>query len=111
MQSRGVGICSLSSMPSPEKGLAETQASIPQAELTRDVWDLNNEQLWKVLEALQTKLLSKPNWPRGEGMHFYQGHPRKFKGPWGSGEVITDNRNWIPEGRVDGGMVNLCHGL
>ena len=59
MQSRGVSIWPLSSVPSPDKEPLEAQAPVPQAKLTRDVWDLDNDQLWEVLETLQTKLAQR----------------------------------------------------
>ena len=64
-------------MPSPDKGPSEAQASMSQAELTRDVWDLDNDQLQEVLGALQTKMALR------EGMHAYWGHFREIQGPWG----------------------------
>ena len=52
----GVGIQPLPSMPSRDEGLSEAQALMPQVELTRDVWDLNNDQLWEALEVLLIKM-------------------------------------------------------
>ena len=53
---------------------AETQASTPQAELTMHVWDLNKNQLWEVLEALQPKTAQR------EGTAPYWGCPREIQG-------------------------------
>ena len=38
-----------------DKGPLEAQASTPQVELTRYVQDLSDNQLWEVLETLQTE--------------------------------------------------------
>ena len=54
VHSRGLAIWPVPGMPSLEKGPSGAQASTTQAELTRDVWDLDDDQLWGALEALQT---------------------------------------------------------
>ena len=48
----GVSAQPLPSASSLEEGLLEAQMSTSQMELTRDVWDLNDDQLWEVLQAL-----------------------------------------------------------
>ena len=75
MQGRGVSVQPLPSVPSPDEEPSEAQASIPQVELTRDIWDLNNDQLWEVLETLQTKVAQR------EGQHPYWHHPGEIQGP------------------------------
>ena len=55
VQGSGVGTLSLMSMPSLDEGPLEAQTSIPCVELTMIVWDLDDDQLWEVLEALQTE--------------------------------------------------------
>ena len=42
-------------MPSLDEGPSEAQASLPQPELTMDAKDLDDNQLWEVLEDLKTK--------------------------------------------------------
>ena len=49
-----MGIQPFPSMSSLDEGPSEAQASMPQLKLTKDVWDLSDDQLWEVLEALQT---------------------------------------------------------
>ena len=39
--------------------MSEAQASTPCAELTRDAQDLNDDQLWEALQALQTETAQK----------------------------------------------------
>ena len=56
VQGRVMGIQPLPNMPSLDKGLSEAQAFMLHVELSRDVWDLNENQLQEVLEALQTKM-------------------------------------------------------
>ena len=56
VQGRAVGTQPLPSMPSLEKGLSEAQASMLQVEITRDVQDLDDNQLWEILEALKTEM-------------------------------------------------------
>ena len=56
VQGRGVGTWPLPRMPNLDKGLSEAQVPMPLEELSRDVWDLDNDQLWEVLEALQTEM-------------------------------------------------------
>ena len=86
VQIRGVGIWPLPSMPSQDKRLSEAQASMPQVELTWDVWDLNDNQLQEAVEALQTKT----DWSEGAASQLAspQGNPRV---PGGGGEGITDD--------------------
>ena len=75
-----MGIFPLSSMPSLDEGQSEAQA-----ELTREVWDLNDDQMWEVLEALQTKMAQRGACsPTGSP----QGNPRV---PGGSSEFVTDD--------------------
>ena len=45
MSKVGVDTQPLPSEPNPDDG--------PHMELTRDVWDLDDDQLWEMLEALQ----------------------------------------------------------
>ena len=51
-----MGIQPLPSRPSLDEGPSEAQTSMPQMELTRDVWDPNDDQMQEVLEALQIKM-------------------------------------------------------
>ena len=55
VQGRGEGICH-PRVSSLDEGLSESQAFMFQEELIRGVQDLDNNQLWGVLEALQTKM-------------------------------------------------------
>ena len=87
MQGRRVGIWPFPSMPNLDKGPLEAQTSMPQAELTRDVWDLDDDQLWEALEALQVKV------SRGRGLHPYWGHPRV---PGSISEAVADGRKMDP---------------
>ena len=41
------------------KGCQRPSHPCPKVELTRDVWNLNDDQLWEVLVALQTKIAQK----------------------------------------------------
>ena len=77
MQGRGMGIQPLPSAPSPDEEPLETQASMPQVELTRDVQDLNNDQLQEVLEALQIEMA----WRQETAPTVVT--PEKCRGPWG----------------------------
>ena len=80
----GERVSSLSpSMPSPDEG-PEAQTSMPQAYLTRDVWNLDSDQLQEVLEALQTVMAQR------EGAAPLLGCPREIQGTWGGGKAITD---------------------
>ena len=71
VQGRAEGTQPLPRVPSLDEGPSEAQASKPHVGLIRDVQDLNDDQLWEVLEALQTKMAQReglcPNWghPRG----------------------------------------------
>ena len=68
----------------------EVQASMPQVELTGDVWDLNNDQLQEALEALQIKMaLREGEAPTGVTSG-------KSRAPGGSGEPLTDDREVDP---------------
>ena len=64
----GVDTQPLSSVPNLDNG--------PWMELTRDVWDLDNDQLWEMLEALQMETA------RGRRWHPHMGHPGQSEGPW-----------------------------
>ena len=83
MQGRGVGIQPL---PSPEEGLSKVQTSMSQAQPTRDVWDLDNDQLQQVLKALQIKMAKR------ERVAPLLGSPMENpRAPRGSSEPITDD--------------------
>ena len=86
MQGRGVGIQPLPSMPNPDKGLSEAQASTLQAELTRDVQDFDKCQLEDVLEALQTEMAWRERDVSLLGSLW--GNPR---GPGHGSEAVTDD--------------------
>ena len=64
----GVDMWPLPTMPSQDNG--------PQMELTRDVWNLDDDQLWEVLEALQMEIARK------EGWHPHTGHLKEIWGAW-----------------------------
>ena len=58
---------------------------MPQVELTRNVSDLDDDQFWEVLEALQTKTAQMVRW-----------HPMwvtlgKSMGPWGDSDTKIDD--------------------
>ena len=54
----------------------------PQMELTRDLWNLDDDQLWEVLEAGQLKAARK------EGAATHMGHPWLVWGSLGMGEQL-----------------------
>ena len=86
MQGRGLGIWPLLSIPSLDEGPLEAKASIPQVELTRDVLEFNDDQLWEALEALQTKTAQRGRAATPLGLP--QGNPRV---PEGSSEAVTED--------------------
>ena len=69
-QSSGACVQPLPHVPCLEESLSEAPLSTSWTELTRDIWDLDDDQLCKVLEALQTKMVQ-----RGE-ITPQLGHPR-----------------------------------
>ena len=105
VQGGGVGTQPLPSMPSLDKGLLEAQTPMSQEELTRDVQDLDDDELWELLEALQTETT------RREGTGSPLGSPQGNQ--WGPGVTVRPKLRmgkWTPNGR-DGGMSNLHIGL
>ena len=72
IKGRDLGVQPLANVPSLEEGLSEAQMSMSQMELIRDVWYLDDEQLWEVLEALQTKMAQR------DGSHLKWDHLREI---------------------------------
>ena len=77
----------------------------PMMKLARDVWDLNDDQLWEVLEALQMKMarreeMAPPHW-LPQGIRGPPGMAVKLK--WMMGK-------WTPDGELDGDMASTHSG-
>ena len=101
-----VGIWPLSNLPSQDKGPSEAQASMPQAELTRDVKDLGEDQLQEVLEVLQTEMAQR------DGAASPLGLPWGIQGSLGVVVKLWQmTGKWIPEERGYGCMESPCHDL
>ena len=77
----------------------------PQTELTRDIQDLDDDQLWEVLEALQTETARREG--TAPPCRLLQANLRV---PGSGGEADMDNREvGLSEG-WDGDMVSPCSG-
>ena len=75
---------------------------MPWVELTRDVWDLDDDQLLEVLEALQTTMAQRMS------VASLLGHPGEIQRSLKLAvKVKSMAGKWTPDGRGDGGMVNL----
>ena len=74
-------------------------------EVNRDVWDLDDDQLWEALDALQTEMAWR------EGVAPPLGSPcGNLFGP-GGGMAKIDDGEMDPDVSEDGNMANLHSGL
>ena len=70
-----------------------------QMELTRDVWDLDDNQFCQMLEALQTEKVRREGVTTSSGIT-----PGKFRG---SREGVPNGKgNWVADRRGDGGILS-----